>query len=235
MCGCIPFCCCMKNMSAKIFCYIGIGCNVIKLLLSILGTFLFIKRSVLGFAFISSFFEISFYVVNIAQLIIITIFINNGTIVNEHKTFGLVVCIIALILSGIIIILRLIILIGGIILYAIEVRNYNKYIKPYISTNPYEHISIGSWLLLIIPTLIIIAIEVIHYLAVNYLYKLIKIPTISSYNEYLKSGESVEQGSVTIANTQINQNPQIFPYNNTNQIPGSNQQNNETETNTNIK
>ena len=60
----------------------------------------------------------------------------------------------------------------------------------------------------------------------NYLYKLIKIPTNLSYKEYVTKGQSVDQVSVTIANTEINQNPPIIQIKflvQTNKMMGLNQ------------
>ena len=68
----------------------------------------------------------------------------------------------------------------------------------------------------------------------NYLYRLLKIPTNSSYNDFITKSQSVKQVSVIAANTQINQNPPMFPYNNPNQIPNTNQQNDGTKSNKNI-
>ena len=140
---------------------------------------------------------------------------------------------VALILSGIIIALRLLITILGIILYAREARKYNNAVKG-LEKWGFEKISVGDWILFLVPTLIVTALEIIHFLAVNYLYRLIKIPTNLSYNDYITKGQSVEQVSVTVANAEINQNPPMFPYNNPNQIPSTNQQNDGTESNKNI-
>ena len=237
MCSFIPFCCCMKNIDAKKYAIIGIACNVIKLLLSILGIFLFFKLSVISGGLILNSFELIFTVSNLVILIILLIKICGGQVFNGFNKKGNVLCLVVLILSGIIIVIRLLLTILGIVFYAREAHRYNNIIKDlekYGYHSEGTKISTLDWILFIIPTLIITALEIIHFLAVNYLYRLIKIPTNLSYNDYITKGQSVDQVSVTVTNTQINQNPPMFPYNNPNQIPSTNQQNDGTESNKNI-
>ena len=219
MCGFIPFCCGMKKWNAKTFTIIGLSCNVLKLIFSFLGVFLFLNLSIIAGALSLNIFELIFTFANLIFLIIIIIKIGNGQIFTVSNKSGKILCIIALVFSGIIIVLRSLIFILGLVFYVKE-----DIIK----------ISTSDWLLFIIPTLIVLAIEIIHFLAVNYLYKLIKLPTDLSYNDYIGKGQNVDQVSVTIANTQTNQNPPMFPYNNPNQIPSTNQQNDETLSNKNI-
>ena len=233
MCSFIPFCCCMKNIDAKKYAIIGIVCNGIKLLLSGFGIIFIFSLGVFAFGGFLNIFEIIFTIVNLTLLIILLIKISNGKVFNDFNKTGKVLCMVALILSGIIIALRLLITILGIILYAREARKYNNAVKG-LEKWGFEKISVGDWILFLVPTLIVTALEIIHFLAVNYLYRLIKIPTNLSYNDYITKGQSVEQVSVTVANAQINQNPPMFPYNNPNQIPSTNQQNDGTESNKNI-
>lgn len=222
----------MKNWNAKIFAIIGVSCNAFKLLLSIIGIFLFFHFSVIAGGLILNGFELFFTFVNLVLLTILTVITYNGKIIRDSNQAGKILCIIALSLSGLIIVLRIILFILGLVFYIREVKLYNDYMDEleYLGINIYKKISVGDWILLIIPTLIVFIIEIIHFWAVNYLYKLIKIPTDLSYNDYLNNGQNVEQVSNTTT-IQVNQNPQGFPFNNPNQIPSSNQQN---ETNKNI-
>ena len=126
MCSFIPFCCCMKNIDAKKYAIIGIACNVIKLLLSILGIFLFFKLSVISGGLCLNIFELAFTVANLVILIILLIKISKGYAFNDFNKKGKVLCLVVLILSGIIIVIRLIFTILGIAFYAQKYSLYNN-------------------------------------------------------------------------------------------------------------
>ena len=62
-----------------------------------------------------------------------------------------------------------------------------------------------SWVRFLVPSSIYLVIEIIHFIAVNYLFKLLKLRTDRRYDDYLKGGQVVEQNSmvnVEIAQTQ---------------------------------
>lgn len=212
--GCLPFCCCMKNISPKQFVIAGLICSGIKAILSLIGIILIF--SILLSA--SSFYivEFLFIISTLVQLIILTINTFNGSIYDKNNKMGKILCIIVLSIGGVILLIRLIALILSFL--AIAITSSSKYM-----------------LIILIPTILVFALEIIQFLAVNYFYKLISLKSNVSYNEYIKNGQNVDQVSVTITNTPINQNPPIFPYNNPNQIPGSSQENSEGDTNKNIK
>ena len=220
MCTYIPFCCCMKNITPKKFSFIALACNITKLILTVIVFFL-LEMSAF---WTTKIFELVFSIINLILLIIIIINISNGKIYDKFRQTGKFLCIIILILSILIIIYRLGLLILIILL--------DKFLKNFLGSNSSP--SITEWLEFIIPTLFIIALEVIQFLSVNYLYKLISINSNISYYEYLQEIRNVGQVSINITNEKTNQNPQFFPYNNPNQFQII-QQNSETETKNNIK
>ena len=93
-------------------------------------------------------------------------------------------------MSGLFLLLRFIFLIGSFIFFGQTSR-----IRGSLG------ISIFHWCIFLIPAFIIVIIEIIDFLSVNYLYKLIRLKSDVSYNEYLKNGETIGQVSVIIANS----------------------------------
>lgn len=113
----------------KKYAIIGIVCNRIKLLLSGLGIFLLSNLSVILGGVFLKYFELIFTVASLALLIILLIKISNGKVFNGFNKTGKVLCIVSLILSDIIIVIRLFIIILGIIFYAKEARKYDDTAK----------------------------------------------------------------------------------------------------------
>ena len=218
MCKCIPFCCCTKKINPKKFSIIALICNIIKLILS---TTVFALLEMSAFL-LTNIFELIFSIINLVLLMILIINISNGQIYDKFRKSGKYLCIIIIIVSILIVIYRL----GLFILLILLDKFLSKYFHSSSS-------STKEWIEFIIPTILIIALEVIQFLSVNYIYKLIRINSNVSYSEYLQELRNVGQISVTINNEKINQNAPIFPFNNPNQI--TIQQNSETETKNNIK
>ena len=220
MCTYIPFCCCMKNISPKKFAFIALSCYIIKLVLTTIIFFLSEMSAFLATKII----ELVFSIINLILLIILIINLSNGRIYEKFHKTGKYLCIIILIISILIIIYRL-----GLFLLIILL---DKFLSKFFNSSS---TSTEEWLKFIIPSLFIIVLEVVHFISVNYLYKLIRINSNISYNEYLQEIRNVGQVSVTITNEKINPNTPIFPYNNPNQIPETIQQNSESESQNNIK
>ena len=211
----------MKNISPKKFAFIALSCYIIKLILTTIVFFLLEMSAFL----ITKIIELLFSIINLILLIILIINISNGNIYDKFNKKGKCLCIIILILSILILIYRL----GLFILIILLDKFLTKFLGQSSST------STAEWLEFIIPSLFIIALEVINFLSVNYLYKLIRLNSNISYSEYLQEIRNVGQVSVTITNEKISQNPPIFPYNNPNQYTEAIQQNSETENQNNIK
>ena len=195
--GCIPFCLCTNKFNAKKYNLIALVINGIKFALTIISCFL-IVRDVFVIGFFSNFFEIAFTIANLIFMGFTLYYIYKGSAFAKLNNTSKILCILTLVFSGIILFIRILGLILGI--YA-----YNQ-VENWISEMGAPKASTSDWLKLIIPFILYIIFEIMHFLAVNYLYKLIKLKTNVSYEEYLKNGQVVEQTSVT--NTQINQNQQ---------------------------
>lgn len=200
--GFINFCCYTKNFNAKQYCIIALVINGLKFALSIISLFL-IDSSLFFFGFLSGFLETPMTIANIIFMIFVLIYINNGSAFDKNNKCSKILCMIEMVFSGIVLLIRFLGLIIGIILYA----QSSRWIK---------NLGIGKartsdWIKLILPYIIYLVIEVIHFLAVNYLYKLLSLKTNSNYNEYEKNGVPVEQVSVT--NAQITQNQPVLVTN----------------------
>ena len=194
----------MKNISPKKFAFIGLCINLIKLILSVTIFFIFISLFL-----ITNIVELVFSDLNLIILIIITIKISNREIYGKFHKSGKILCIISLIISIIIIIYRI-----GLFIIMILV---NRFLSGDIST--------GKLLAFNIPTLIIILLEVIQFLWVNYIYKLLRLNSKVSYEEYLKEIRNAGQVSVIVSNENIDQNPPAFFYGDPNKFSESIQQN----------
>ena len=186
--GCIPFCCCCMNFTPKVFAYIALGCNIFKLIISFISLFAIIWAILLG-ATLLSFLEIIFTIINLIFVSVILCKLSNREAFGEFNSCAKCMCITAMVFSGIIIVFRIITLII-IIAVATEVGG-------------------GVWAGFIITFLLFLAVEVIHFLAVNYLYKFLSLKEDCSYNDYIQK-KPVDQISVTVNNTNNNQN-NLFP------------------------
>ena len=191
--GCIPFCCCCINFTPKTFTIIALACNIIKLIISFISLFAIIWAILLG-ASLLSFFEIIFTITNLVHMSVILCYLSNKKAFVDSNKCCKILCIISLILSGLIIIFRILTLI--IIIALASATDTGG----------------GFWAGFIITFLLFLAIEVIHFLSVYYLYRLLTLKADCSYNDYLRNGTAIEQNSVTINNNTTNQNT-MFPTN----------------------
>ena len=195
--GCIPFCCCCKRFKPIIFCYIALAVNVIKLLLSVVSFFL-LQLGEFFFGYFYNGFEILFVIANLAFLSIIAFYLRKG---KEKFKCVKILCIISMIFSGLILLFHFLGLILGIIVY----KRAKSYISRYGTYQP--RIRTSDWIAFIVPWIVYFSFEIVHFLAINYLYKLMSVKSFDSYEEYLKRGENVEQVSVTSTEINVNQNP----------------------------
>ena len=212
--GCIPFFLCTKKFNAKIYDYIALGCNVLKLSISI-GSIFLIAFSILAVALFSSFFEFAFTITNLVHMAIILCKLISGEAYGKSNKCCRILCIVSMVFSGIIIFLRVLTLIIGIVLYS--------KVDKWLEKEGVRGASAGDWIKLLIPLIIYIIVEVIHFLSVNYLYKLLKLRTDANYEDYLKGGQTVEQNSMT--NVQVVQNTPVLSTTLPNQTGDSNSNN----------
>ena len=212
--GCIPFFLCTKKFNAKTYDFIALGCNVLKLSISI-GSIFLIAFSILAIAFISSFFEFAFTITNLVHMAVILCKLKSGEAYDKSNKCCRILCIVSMVFSGIIIFLRILTLIIGIVLYS--------KVDKWLEKEGVRGASAGDWIKLLIPLIIYIIVEVIHFLSVNYLYKLLKLRTDANYEDYLKGGQTVEQNSMT--NVQVVQNTPVLSTTLPNQTGDSNSNN----------
>lgn len=195
--GCLPFCLCTKKFNTKILSFIALGCNVVKIGLSV-GNFFLIVFSIFCISFIFNICELVFTVVNLILLAIVLVAVRNGKAYDKRNKCCKILCLLTIVFSFIILVLSIMTLVWGIILYKQDDRWRKK-----------EKIRGGaptiSWVRFLVPSSIYLVIEIIHFIAVNYLFKLLKLRTDRRYDDYLKGGQVVEQNSmvnVEIAQTQ---------------------------------
>ena len=212
--GCIPFFLCTKKFNAKTYDFIALGCNVLKLSISI-GSIFLIAFSILAIAFFSSFFEFAFTITNLVHMAVIFCKLKSGEAYDKSNKCCRILCIVSMVFSGIIIFLRVLTLIFGIVLYS--------KVDKWLEKEGVKGASAGDWIKLLIPLIIYIIVEVIHFLSVNYLYKLLKLRTDANYEDYLKGGQTVEQNSMT--NVQVVQNTPVLSTTLPNQTGDSNSNN----------
>lgn len=197
--GCIPFFLCTKKFNAKTYDFIALGCNVLKLSISI-GSIFLIAFSILAIALFSSFFEFAFTITNLVHMAVIFCKLKSGEAYDKSNKCCRILCIVSMVFSGIIIFLRVLTLILGIVLYS--------QVDKWLEKEGVKGASTGDWIKLLIPLIIYVIVEVIHFLSVNYLYKLLKLRTDANYEDYLKGGQTVEQNSMT--NVQVVQNTPVL-------------------------
>ena len=190
--GCIPFCCCCANFTPRTFDIIALACNIIKVIISLISLFA-ILWAVLLAASLFSFLEIAFTITNLVHTSVILCHFCQNEAFGKYNKCDKTLCMVSLVFSGIIIALRLLTLIL-IIAIASETGG-------------------GFWAGFIITFLLFLSIEVIHFIALNYLYKLLSLKADCSYNDYNnKIGIPVNQNSATVTNI-YNNNPPMFPPN----------------------
>ena len=197
--GCIPFCCCMKFIGPKKFAFTAIICNVFKIGILIASYFLVrfsVKEPVL---FLTIYlFELALALVNIIVLCFITIFLINGKIYDKFNKRGKNLCIITIFFS---------------VLIFISIIAANILARIFYGKKGKKGPSIIDWLKFNIACAILNLLEIIHFFVLIYLFKLIKLHSNVSYNDYKKSGLFIREVSIHTSNSDI-KNPQIFPYNN---------------------
>ena len=202
--GCFPFCCCFKKIGPKKFAGTAIFCNILKLGIAI-SSFFLLKFSIVPPALFLNITDLTLTVANIVLLLFVTILLINGKIFDKYNKRGKILCIIAIVFSILIIMSR----IATFILVMLNYGNNKKWSKK----EKKKRASTLDWLLFFIPCGIFCLLEIIHFLVINYLLKLIKLHSNVSYSEYKKSGQFVGEVSIHGSNTEI-KNPQVFPYNN---------------------
>ena len=202
--GCFPFCCCFKKIRPQKFVGTATFCNILKLGISI-GSFFLLKTSIVGYTLYLNIVELALTVINIILLFCVTIFLLNGKIFDKYNKRGKVLCGFAIVFSALMIISK----ITTAILVVISYRDNKKWLKKEKKKGP----SLMDWLLFFIPCGIFCLLEIIHFFMVNYLYKLIKLHSNTSYSEYKKGGNLVGEVSIRGSDADI-KGPQTFPYNN---------------------
>ena len=185
--GFIPFFCCFKKFSPKVYAIAAIVFNGLKLLLSISNIAAF-GGSTFKFANVTVIIELLFIVTNVVNAIIILVNLINKNAFNKTNKLLIILCIVSLIITGIGVVVNLVVFI---FLFVISV-------------------SVSFFWILILIDILIVLFEVINFLCFNYLYKLLKLKADSSYDEYIKNGNPIEQNSVTQTNIQVNQNQPVL-------------------------
>ena len=200
--GCIPFCCCLKNFSPKVFAFITLGCEGLKIILSILSIVFIPFGVVLGGIILNAleFFPSLAYLI---QIILITVFIFNGSAFDKKNSCCKVMCIVIFVISSIRILLKII----SFILLIYSYTLVDEWLEEKRISGP----TTKDWLGFLVPYILYLIIEVTEFLSMIYIYKLLKLKSNVSYLEYLKNGQNVEQVSVTVTNAQISQTPPILP------------------------
>ena len=185
--GFIPFFCCFKKFSPKVFAIAAIVFNGIKLLLSISNLAAFAGRVFFASNLIVI-AELLFIVINVVNAIIILVNLINKNAFNKTNNLLIILCIISLIATGIGVIINLVVFV---LIFVVSV-NFSFF-----------------WIFVLIDIFIVL-FEVMNFLCLNYLYKLLKLKADSSYDEYIKNGNPIEQNSVTQTNIQVNQNQPVL-------------------------
>ena len=180
--GCIPFFCCFKKIGPKKFAATAIVCNILKLGISI-SSFFLLKFSIVAPVLFLNIAELTLTVVNIVLLLFITLFLISGKIFDKYNKRGKILCLVAIIFSALTIMSR----IATFILVMLNYRDNQKWLKK----EKKRSASTLDWLLFFIPFGIFCVLEIIHFLVVNYLFKLIKLHSNVSYSEYKKGGQFV--------------------------------------------
>ena len=209
--GCLPFCCCLQNFRPKVYAFIALGLDIAKIVLSICSFFLIEFSIVFAGAFINipEFFPT---VANLILMIVLIIFLTNRTAYNENNSCCKCMCITSFILSGII-------LLWKIIFFALFIYYYNK-AEEWIKEEGINGASTSDWLKLIIPYILYFIIEIVHIIAVIYLYKLLDLKSSVCYRDFINKSQNAPI-SVTVTNAPIMQTSPIFQ----NQLPPQEQQN----------
>lgn len=206
--GCIPFILCTKYIKPLTLACSALVFNVIKAIMSIVSLFAIIW-AIIAIATVFGFLELVFLITNIVNLSIIIHKIKNKEAFNKSNAMVKILCIITLIISGLILLFKLLSLIMIIVLTS-EAG--------------------GFWVSFIITYVLNFLIELIHFVFVYYLFRLLQLRADCSYDEYEKNGNKLEQNS-TSTKVNIIQNQQIFNGNTPNndiaiQVPQTNVPNN---------
>lgn len=198
--GCIPFCCCFKNIEPRMFAYIALGCDIAKLILAITGIFLIEFSIVLGGAFLNI-FDFFPTVANLILMVVLVVTINSGSAFDSNNSCCRCICITSLVLSIIMIIMK-------IIFFAVFIHFYNK-VDKWIRKEGIDGASTSDWLKLIFPFTLYFTIEIMHIICAIYIYKLLYLKSKVCYKDYVNKSPTAPV-SVTVSNTPIIQNSPIF-------------------------
>ena len=190
----IPFCFCIKYIGPKNFAFTAIACNVLKLGF-LIASFFLVKFSFHDHAPILAnyLFELSLTIANIVLIILLIIYLINGSIYDKFNNRGKKFCTFVLVFSGLIFLSIITACILAKVLYGPKGKKPN-------ASNDFLKYGISC--------LILAFIEIIHFLNMLYLFKLIKLHSNVSYNEYKKSGLFVRE--VSVQNSADTKNPTIF-------------------------
>ena len=207
--GCLPFCCCLQNFGPKVYAYIALACDIAKIVLTICSFFL-LEFSIIFAGPFLSIFDFFPTIANIILMIVIIIKISNGSAFAQDNSCCICMCIASLIICGIIFVMRIIFFIEFIVAY----NTIDKWIEKETKAGG---ASTSDWMKLIVPYILLFIIEIIHILAVIYLYRLLKIKSNVCYRDYLYNGPNVPNSptTVTVSNDPMIKNPPIIP----NQLP----------------
>lgn len=193
---CLPFCCCIKNFSPKVLAIIALVCNIIKLIITSISLFALIW-AIVASANALGIIELIFNLVHIINIIIILWKIANKNAFGISNKTVKVLCIVSMVLSGFLLLFGLITLIILIAL-ASEIKKAS------------------FWGIFIVIYILILANEVIHFLAIYYLYRLLDLKADCSYSDYLQKGSPVVQN--TTVEIKNEQNLPVFPESTPNNI-----------------
>ena len=209
--GCLPFCCILQNIGPKVYSFIAIGCEIVKIIFTIMSFFLLEFSIILAGAFMSIF---GFFptIANIILMIVTIVMISNDSAFEENNSCCKCMCIASLIICGIIFILRIIFF----ILFVAAYNNANNWVEENIKIKA----SGSDWAKLIIPYIFFFIMDIVQILSLIYLYRLLKMKSSVCYRDYLVKGPRPPI-TVTVSNDPMIKTPQIFP----NQLPQPGYQN----------
>ena len=209
--GCLPFCCILQNIGPKVYAFIAIGCEVVKIIFTILS-FFFLEFSILLAGAFMSIFGFFPTIGNIILMIVLIIMISNNSAFAENNSCCKCMCIASIIICCLIFILR-------VIFFIIFIAAYNNSTK-WIEEGKKLKASGSDWAKLVIPYVFFFIMDICQILSLIYLYRLLNMKSSVCYRDYLDKGQ-ISPITVTVSNDPMMKTPQIFP----NQLPPPGYQN----------